>query len=225
MRIKERLKKTLIGLLALNFIVLIHELGHFIFCKLFQVSTPVFSIGFDPKLISYKLGQTTFQLGLIPIGGYVSINSLELNLLPFKKHLLILFAGILFNLLLSLFLFLYLFAKSKRGSLVYLKNENDLNQSLSFVGIINLLGSAFSLNLDKFLYFVSLVSLNIAIFNLLPIPFLDGGQIFLLISEKIFGPIYFNEKFSNIFYYIIIVLFFLFNLSLFKRDISKLKDS
>ncbi|MCL5436946.1 MAG: M50 family metallopeptidase [Candidatus Dependentiae bacterium] len=50
-----------------------HECGHFLFCKLFNVSTPSFSIGFGPKVISRKIGDTQFSLGIIPLGGYVEI--------------------------------------------------------------------------------------------------------------------------------------------------------
>lgn len=219
MEIKKKLKNLFIGILALNFIIVVHEFGHFIFCKIFGVNTPIFSIGFNPKLFSYQIGKTSFQLGLIPLGGYVSIDSNQLRSLPFINNLLILFGGILFNLFLSLFIFLFI--NFKKSNLF--KQKNNINQSLGFLGIINLLGSSFNLNIYNFLYFVAIVSFNIAIFNLLPLPFLDGGQIFLLIIEKIFGHIYFSQKFSNFFYYLILALFALFNIFLFKKDIIKLK--
>src|SRR3990167_855364 len=62
-----------IALIGVNFLIAFHEFGHFIFAKLFGISTPSFSIGFGPKLISKKIGDTTFSLSAIPFGGYVEI--------------------------------------------------------------------------------------------------------------------------------------------------------
>src|SRR5579872_2199524 len=61
------------GLFGVGFIIGFHELGHFLFCKLFNIRTPSFSIGFGPKLISKKIGETEFSLSAIPLGGYVEI--------------------------------------------------------------------------------------------------------------------------------------------------------
>lgn len=63
----------IIGILGFGILVGMHELGHFFFCKLFNVSTPSFSIGFGPKIFSRKIGDTVFSLGILPIGGYVEI--------------------------------------------------------------------------------------------------------------------------------------------------------
>jgi regulator of sigma E protease len=61
------------GMVGIGFIIGFHELGHFLFCKLFNISTPSFSIGFGPRLYSKKIGETEFSFSLIPAGGYVEI--------------------------------------------------------------------------------------------------------------------------------------------------------
>ncbi len=61
------------SIIGFGFLIIIHELGHFIFCKLFGVHTPTFSIGFGPKLIERKIGRTHFRLSAIPFGGYVEM--------------------------------------------------------------------------------------------------------------------------------------------------------
>jgi regulator of sigma E protease len=63
----------LIGLVVLVFFVLIgiHEWGHFHFAKRAGILVREFSIGFGPKLFSFKRGETTFLIKLLPIGGYV----------------------------------------------------------------------------------------------------------------------------------------------------------
>ena len=73
MIIPSHLWFSIVGILGIGFLIGFHELGHFLFAKLFHVHTPSFSIGFGPKLISKKIGQTTFSLSAIPLGGYVEV--------------------------------------------------------------------------------------------------------------------------------------------------------
>lgn len=55
------------------------------------------------------------------------------------------------------------------------------------VGIVNIAAQTAKLGLANFLQLLSLISLNLAVFNLLPIPALDGGRLLFLIIEKIKG--------------------------------------
>ena len=105
-------------LIILTPIVFIHELGHFLFARLFGVRVEIFSVGFGPILFSYndKKG-TKWQVAAIPIGGFVKMYG-ELNVSPevaketnkkgsFQfahpwQRLLIVFAGPLFNFLLTI---------------------------------------------------------------------------------------------------------------------------
>lgn len=52
-------------------LVTLHEWGHFYFAKRAGILVREFAIGFGPKLFSYKKGETTYTLRLLPIGGYV----------------------------------------------------------------------------------------------------------------------------------------------------------
>jgi len=61
------------GIIGLGLIITFHEFGHFIFAKLFGVHTPSFSIGFGPRIIQKKIGNTVFAISAIPLGGYVEI--------------------------------------------------------------------------------------------------------------------------------------------------------
>lgn len=64
--------KVVIGL---GLVVFIHELGHFLAAKWCDVHVKTFSIGFGPAVpfCSYKWGETTYMVGVIPLGGYVSM--------------------------------------------------------------------------------------------------------------------------------------------------------
>lgn len=59
---------TLLGIL-----IFVHELGHFLVARMCGVRVEVFSLGFGKKLFSYKKGDTTYCISLVPLGGYVKM--------------------------------------------------------------------------------------------------------------------------------------------------------
>ena len=65
----------IIFILILGAIIFIHELGHFIFAKKNHIYVYEFSIGFGPKLFSFKRknDETEYMIKLIPLGGYVAM--------------------------------------------------------------------------------------------------------------------------------------------------------
>lgn len=63
----------ILGLLALSFLVTIHELGHFLVAKWNNVKVNTFSIGFGKKLFRFKRGETEYCISAIPFGGYVAM--------------------------------------------------------------------------------------------------------------------------------------------------------
>jgi regulator of sigma E protease len=60
-------------LLTLGLVVIVHELGHFLFCKMFGVYVKTFSIGIGPKFARKRWGETEYVLSAIPFGGYVKM--------------------------------------------------------------------------------------------------------------------------------------------------------
>lgn len=67
------IEKIFIFILFLCPLVFFHELGHFLFARLFGVRVEVFSIGFGPKLLKFKPKTTEYAFSLIPLGGYVKM--------------------------------------------------------------------------------------------------------------------------------------------------------
>ena len=63
----------IIALFGIGFLIGFHEFGHFLFCKLFGIKTPTFSIGFGPILYQKHTWGTDFTLAAIPLGGFVDI--------------------------------------------------------------------------------------------------------------------------------------------------------
>lgn len=115
-----------IGLFGIAFLIGFHELGHFLFCKLFGIRTPSFSIGFGPRIVSKKIGETEFSLSAIPLGGYVEIAGAHevgqgeqkeafatdedsFSGKPFYQKLLVMFGGIFFNLMFAYTALIFIF--------------------------------------------------------------------------------------------------------------------
>src|SRR3989344_5995660 len=63
----------LVFLVVLGIMVFVHELGHFLIAKKNGVMVEEFAFGFRPKLWSKKIGETTYAINLIPLGGYVKM--------------------------------------------------------------------------------------------------------------------------------------------------------
>jgi regulator of sigma E protease len=63
----------LAAIIVLGFLILVHELGHFLVAKRVGVKVLRFSIGFGPKLFGWRSGDTEYQLSVVPLGGYVKM--------------------------------------------------------------------------------------------------------------------------------------------------------
>lgn len=106
---------TLISaIIMLGVLIFVHELGHFIFAKLAGVKVLKFSLGFGPKLIGKKIGETEYLIAAVPLGGYVKMLGEDITegfpeeekerafqFQPLLKRTLIVLAGPVFNILLT----------------------------------------------------------------------------------------------------------------------------
>lgn len=99
-------------LIIIAVLILAHELGHFITAKASGVKVEEFGLGFPPRLLSVRRGETRYSLNAIPLGGFTKMAGEEDPKLPrslaskgIGTRLLVLSAGSLMNLLLPLLLF------------------------------------------------------------------------------------------------------------------------
>jgi regulator of sigma E protease len=60
-------------LFVLGVLVFVHELGHFLVARWYGVRVLTFSLGFGPKLLKYRRGDTEYCVSVIPLGGYVKL--------------------------------------------------------------------------------------------------------------------------------------------------------
>ena len=70
----------MIGLLCIGLMLFLHELGHFIMARLFNVDVEVLSFGIGPRIAGYQGPRTEYRLSAIPFGGYCRMSgSLDLT--------------------------------------------------------------------------------------------------------------------------------------------------
>lgn len=192
----------------LGFLIFIHEFGHFIVAKLFKVKVKQFAIGFGPTIWKKQGKETSYELKLIPMGGFVNMLGEETpvedenayNKKTKWQRILILLAGggvnIIFGLLLcwiiaaSLFgmkngaIFTFEFLKATFQSIIELfTGKIQVEQLTGVVGISDMVVETSSF--IDFSYMLAVISVSLGVTNLLPFPPLDGGKILLLIIEAI----------------------------------------
>ena len=59
--------------MALGALIFIHELGHFLVAKAMGVGVERFSLGFGPRIFSFRRGETEYCISIVPLGGYVKM--------------------------------------------------------------------------------------------------------------------------------------------------------
>lgn len=119
------------ALLAFSALILVHEIGHFIVAKLNGIYVEEFAIGMGPKLFGVKVGETEYNLRILPFGGFVKMlgeedesdDSRSLNAKTPIQRILVMGAGAFMNYVLALIIFIGLamssgFAENKVASVV-----------------------------------------------------------------------------------------------------------
>ncbi len=112
-------------ILSLSFLIVLHELGHFIPAKLFKTRVEKFYLFFDYKfsLFKKKIGDTVYGIGWIPLGGYVKISGMidesmdteqlkqpaqpwEFRSKPAWQRLIIMLGGVTVNFILGIVIYI-----------------------------------------------------------------------------------------------------------------------
>lgn len=109
-------------LVVLGLLILIHEFGHFLACRLTKVKVEKFSIGFGPEIFHWQGKETRYVVSLLPLGGFVkpageSVSELENQgpqpgdylAAPLWARMMIVVAGVAMNYFLAFVLFAIVF--------------------------------------------------------------------------------------------------------------------
>ncbi len=102
-------------IVVLGILVFVHEFGHFVLAKRAGVRVETFSLGFGPRLVGWKKGDTDYRISAVPLGGYVKMTGEDpkeegadredsFAKKSVSARMKIVLAGPLMNLLLPLFL-------------------------------------------------------------------------------------------------------------------------
>lgn len=117
-------------ILALSILIIFHELGHFMWARIFGIRVDKFYLFFDiggVKLCSFKIGDTEYGIGWLPLGGYCKIAGMidesmdteqlahepqpwEFRSKPAWQRLLVMAGGVINNFLLAIGLFIAILA-------------------------------------------------------------------------------------------------------------------
>lgn len=108
-----------IAVAVFGLLILAHELGHFVAAKLSGIAVPEFAVGFGPRLGGVKVRETTYNLRLFPVGGFVRMAGTHPDELdapdgfarrPVIYRLGVVLAGPLMNFVLAVLAFFVIFA-------------------------------------------------------------------------------------------------------------------
>lgn len=114
----------LVAILVFLILIVIHEFGHFIAAKLMGVRVNAFAVGFGPKLLRKKWGETEYSLNLIPFGGYCEMEGEDEESTDARafckqkawKRLIIIVAGAAMNLIFGLIIVAIMLAPQENFS-------------------------------------------------------------------------------------------------------------
>ncbi|NLX76573.1 MAG: RIP metalloprotease RseP [Clostridiaceae bacterium] len=99
-----------VALVALSFLILVHELGHFLAARWSGVKVLEFSIFMGPKIFSWGKGETKYSIRAIPMGGFVKLEGMEensddlraFNNKPARIRALVILAGSAMNIIIAI---------------------------------------------------------------------------------------------------------------------------
>lgn len=113
---------VLFAIILFSLLIFVHELGHFVAAKLSGVQVNEFSMFMGPLLWSKQVGETTYSLRLIPIGGFCAMegedggsdNPRSFNKAAWWKRLIILVAGAAVNFVMGVLLMVLIYLPAQQ---------------------------------------------------------------------------------------------------------------
>jgi len=192
--------------------VILHELGHLLSSLYFKIKVKAVSVGFGKILFRKKWKDIEWRISLIPFGGYCDIEedinkSNSLSSLKYWKQVIILCSGVFVNFLIASICYLYMHKSIIYGIVIDL----FLIKNMCIKNYLNVAMTINYLNINSYIIQISVLNLFLAITNLLPIPALDGGYLWMFpirkkIGEKLFAKIMnISFKFLIVFQLILII--------------------
>jgi len=178
-------------IIAILITVAFHESGHAVSALLLKVKVKAFSIGFGRPYLHKKFFGIDFRLSPILLGGYTQLEGEDSKVKGgflaqrYYKKVIILISGVFINLLIAMICYWINYKSIILGIKIdYLLIKSVLIKDIATIESIMIL--LVNYNINFFLLQLSLINIFCAVFNLLPVPALDGGFLFIVWLEKIF---------------------------------------
>ena len=124
---------------VLGILIFFHELGHFLVAKKSGIRVERFSLGFPPKLIGKKIGDTEYCISWIPLGGYVKMagedpdekepegKPWEFMSKPVHTRALVVFAGPAMNFILAILIF---------WGVIFFAGKHEIHEDTNQIGLV-----------------------------------------------------------------------------------------
>jgi len=104
---------------VLGLLIFVHELGHFLTAKMVGIRVERFSLGFPPRMVGFKYGETDYCISWLPLGGYVKMSGMidesldetitgapwEFTSKPVWQRIIVISAGSVMNLLAAIIIY------------------------------------------------------------------------------------------------------------------------
>lgn len=132
----------ILAIMFFGIVIMVHELGHFTFAKIFDVKVNEFALGMGPTLFKKQKGETKYAVRLFPIGGFVNMEGEDeksddersFNKKPVWQRFIIVATGAIVNLLLGVVIIAIILTQSDLIGTPYIKgffeNATTNNQGL-----------------------------------------------------------------------------------------------
>jgi regulator of sigma E protease len=124
---------------VLGILIFFHELGHFLIAKRSGIRVERFSLGFPPKLIGKKIGDTEYCISWVPLGGYVKMagedpdqkeikgEPWEFMSKPVHTRALVVFAGPAMNFILAILVF---------WGIIFFAGKHEIHEDTNQIGLV-----------------------------------------------------------------------------------------
>ena len=197
----------LIVFFIIGVLIFVHELGHYAAARLMGIPVARVSVGVGGSLFSFRVGETEYRISRFPFGGYVMPEPESYFDQQPLSRLVFALGGPVANLLLTLLL-LALFNAWDHGASVTSMLGLPLRQAgiaiamvgqslphlvsgaqpaMGPLGVLAEGGDFVGFSAHLAVQFAAVMSVNLAILNLIPIPPLDGGRILLCAAEAVWA--------------------------------------
>lgn len=133
----------IIVFISLMSLIILHEFGHFILAKIFGVKVEEFGIGYPPRLIGKRFGETLYSLNLLPFGAFVKIlgeigktdDKRSFSAQSISKRSLIVLGGVLSFWVMAAILFSIVFTLGTRMAIEDTENFNLVSPKVQIAQI------------------------------------------------------------------------------------------